>query len=657
MVPEMKRRYLGALLVSAWLAVPPTVTALSIQEAILRAKPAVALIRSEISAEVTMNCGRGTVTVRPTPFIETGTGWFVDGRGYVITNAHVVDPVYRRPPWVVHELKKKAIDQACVDPALRDRGLAPGQQPDIEDQIRRDAAARGLATARVVLRAAKITVLLSSGEELAAEVTKFSAPISFDAEKHATKDSGRDLALLRMKEGVYPALALSSRGTNIGDTVHILGFPNDVLAHELLSRGTALQASATSGGVSGLQTDLIGQDIIETDAPAAHGTSGGPAIGTDGSVVGVMTFTTQTAGGSIVQGFNFLIPAKDVKRFLADTSVTKPGDSRFNDVWFASLDALFDERYSTAVARLAEANKLLPDLPDVKRALADAEQKAKNPPPRPFPWAWATLGVTLLSVGVYGGMLGRRWWKNRFRIQPAQVIGLMEKGLSPVILDVRTAADFETSPLKLHGAIRLSPEDAAAGRINLDVDRAQMIVAYCTSPEERSSEQVTQLLHQHGYENIRILKGGLGGWTNARLPVESKASLPSIGLELYKNLTLGNVERRRFAPGQMVFKEGEDPRGEAYVIHAGTVEIKRNINGAERVLRTQGEGELLGELGLFRHAPRSADAIAATDVELLVLRNERLEWLIRNRTQLTIELLKRLSDMIVETDTDRLGRS
>ena len=644
---------MGAFLVSAWLAVPPTVMALSVQEAILRAKPAVVLITSEICAEVTMNCGTGPVTIQPAPFVETGTGWFVDGRGYVITNAHVVDPAYRLPLWVIHELKKKAIGRACVDPALRARGLAPGQQPDVEEQIRRDAAARGLATAKVAPPVAKITVLLSNGEELAAEVKKFSAPISFDAKNHATKDSGRDLALLRVKDGVYPALVLSSRETNIGDPVHILGFPDVVVEHELLNRSTALQASATSGGVSGLQTDLIGQDIIQTDAPAAHGTSGGPAIGADASVVGVMTFTTQTAGGSIVQGFNFLIPAKDVKKFLADTPVTKPGDSRFNDVWFAGLGALFGERYSTAVTRIAEANKLLPDLPDVKRALDDAKHKVKNAPPRPFPWAWTTLGVTLLFVGVYGGMLGRRWLKNRFRIQPAQVIGLMEKGLSPVMLDVRTAADFETSPLKLHGAIRLSPEDADAGRISLDVDRAQMIVAYCTSPDERSSEQVTRLLRQHGYKNVRILKGGLGGWTNARLPIESKSSLPSIGLELYKSLTLGDVERRRFTPGQMIFKEGEDPRGEAYVIHAGTVEIKRNINGTERVLRTQGEGELLGELGLFRHAPRSANAIAATDVELLVLRNERLEWLIHNRPQLTIELLKRLSDMIVQTDADR----
>ena len=56
------------------LLTPAATSALSVQEAILLAKPAVALVTAEVRGEVTLNCGRGTVTVRPTPFIETGTG-------------------------------------------------------------------------------------------------------------------------------------------------------------------------------------------------------------------------------------------------------------------------------------------------------------------------------------------------------------------------------------------------------------------------------------------------------------------------------------------------------------------------------------------------------------------------------------------------------
>ena len=648
----MRRLLALGLLLSAALIVPRAAVAYTPQEAILRAKPAAALIEARVEAEVTMNCGQGPVIVRPAPFIETGTGWFVDGRGYVITNAHVVDPVHRMPPWVTHELKKKAIDQACVEPALKARGFMRGQRPDVEEQLRREANDRALASAQVT-PLPQLTVLLSNRVKLPAQVKKFSPPATLDNANKPLPDSGRDLALLRVPEGVYPAISVSARDAQLGDAVFILGFPGVVLMHELLNqKSVTIEASATNGVVSGFKQDVIGQDIVQTDAPAAHGNSGGPAIGSDAKLVGVTWSVTLSSRGDIVQGFNFLIPARDVLKFLQGTEVTKPGESAFSAAWAAGIEALFAQRFSTAVSRFAEANRMLPNLPDVKRALGEAEFGVKNPPPRPFPWAWITLGVTLVSVGTYGGMWGRRWWKNRYRILPAQMIGFIERGLSPILVDARSKTDYETSPLKLPSSVRLDPDEAQAGRINLDADPKQMIVVYCTSPEEQTSERVAAILRQRGLRNVRILKGGLGGWTNARLPVETKAHLSAVGLEIYKNLTLGDVERRRFKPGDFICHEG-DPGQEAFVVHSGVIEVHRHINGADKVLARYGEGELVGELALFRKAPRSADMVAAVDTELLVITYERLEWLIRNRTQLTLEILKRLSELVVATDAQR----
>ena len=357
-------------------------SAVTVQEALLIAKPAVALVTAEVRAEVTLNCGQGTKTVRPTPFVETGTGWFVDGRGYLITNAHVVDPAHRLPPWVTHELKKNAIDQACVDPALRAQGKMRGQMPEMEESIRRDATARAMSSAQVT-PAPQLTVLLSSGVSLKAEVVKFSPPLGFDINGKAAADSGRDLALLRVKDGDYPSIRLSDGDVRIGDPIHIIGFPGVVLSHELLSK--SLDATVTNGAVSSFKKDAIGQDFIQTDAAAAHGNSGGPAVGDDARLVGVLTATTLSgSSGAIVQGFNFVIPARDVRKFLENTSV-RPGESRFNAAWLAGLDALFSDSYSTAVARLKEANAMQPNLTDVKYMLAEAERKLKNPPPRPFP--------------------------------------------------------------------------------------------------------------------------------------------------------------------------------------------------------------------------------------------------------------------------------
>ncbi|HEU4366653.1 MAG TPA: cyclic nucleotide-binding domain-containing protein [Methylomirabilota bacterium] len=652
----MAMKVLAAAIVAlaAALSAPPAL-ALSVTEVLLRATPAVALVTARVDAEITMNCGKGPVTVKPKPFVETGTGWFVDGRGWVVTNAHVVDPVHRTPGWVIHELKKKAIEQACVEPALRARGLMLGQRPEVEEQIRRDASARALATAQVEPEPA-LTVLLSNGMVLPAEVKKFSPPISVGVDNKPLPGSGRDLALLRVKDGVYPALGLATRDAQLGDPVHILGFPGVVLSHELLNQSATLEASVTNGAVSGFPLDAIGQDTIQTDAPAAHGNSGGPAVGDDALVLGVLTFISLSQAGSIVQGFNFLIPARDVGTFLKGTDV-RPGESKFNPVWAAGIQLLLDERFGAAATKIAEANALLPNLATVKRALAEAEKLAKNPPPRPFPWAWATLGVTLLSVGAYGGMFARRWWRNRFRIVPAQVIGAIEAGETPVLLDVRTRSDFETSPLRLPGALRVEPEAVGAADFTLEVAPEQMIVTYCTTPDETTSAAVAQKLRERGYKRVRILKGGLGGWTNARLPVESKSALPSVGLEIYKSLTLGDLERRHFKAGEVITKEGTDSLGEAFLVHSGIVEARRTFNGDHRLLGTMGEGELIGELSLFRGAPRSADLIAQTDVELLVIKDERLDWLIRNRPQLTIEVLRRLANLVVQTDPERAHSS
>jgi S1-C subfamily serine protease/rhodanese-related sulfurtransferase len=648
----MRALLLGLLIVGASFAFPRSAAALSVQEAIIRVKPAVVLITAEVRADVTMNCGSGPVSVSPSPFLETGTGWFVDGRGFIITNAHVVDPAYRLPAWVTHELKKKAIDEACVVPQLRARGIMRGERPDVEEEIRREATSRALASAKVETEP-QITVLLSNGTKLKAEVKKFSPLLLLDNKGKPLPDSGRDLALLRVPDGNYPAIALSKRDPQIGDPLHILGFPNVVVAHELLGRRSTLEASVTNGAVSGIQQDQIGQDLVQTDASAAHGNSGGPAIGNDAALVGVLVAVTLSpAGGAIVQGFNFLIPARDVATFLQGTEVTRPGDSKFNPVWAAGIDLFFDQRYKASLAKLSEANKLVPNLTDVKRMMDEAEKMVKNPPPQPFPWAWATLGVTLLSVGVYGAMWGKRWWKTRFRVVPTQVIGFIERGLNPVLLDVRTKTDFETSPLKLPGSIRLEPEEAERAQLNLDPE--QMIITYCTSREEQQSARVAQTLRRRGFKTVRILKGGLGGWTNARLPVEAKSALPSVGLELYKNLSLGDIERRQFKPGDVIFKEGAESGGEAYVIHRGTVEIRRSFDGTERVLNRMGEGKPLGEMGILRgRVRRSATAVASDDVELLVIKEERLEWLILNRPQLAVELLKHLANLVVATDQDR----
>jgi len=67
---------------------------------------------AEVASEVTLDCGAGPIKVTPPVFRETGTGWFIDADGWLMTNGHVVQPAYRPPPWLVNQQAQRAVTTA-----------------------------------------------------------------------------------------------------------------------------------------------------------------------------------------------------------------------------------------------------------------------------------------------------------------------------------------------------------------------------------------------------------------------------------------------------------------------------------------------------------------------------------------------------------------
>jgi S1-C subfamily serine protease len=451
----------------------------SLPEVILRVKPATVLVIAEVSSAVTVNCGSGPRQVTPNPFRETGTGWFVDGNGWVVTNGHVVQPAYEPPPWLVDEQAQRGVLAACVRDELAKQGLVPGQRPDLDEGLRRHAVARALSDVKVDVKPS-LFILLSNGLRLPAKVVQYSPPVS--RERKAEVMSGRDLALLQVEASEMPTVKPSRGKVQIGDPIHILGFPGVVLTHELLNRHSKAEASVTHGAVSGFKEDVQNHPVLQTDAPAAWGNSGGPAINDRGEVVGVLTFVSSSPGaeGSIVQGFNFVIPADAVLSFLAGTPVDLGEKSPFNAQWFDGLHRYFAGDWRGAVTAMRAADRLQPGFPDVKRLLADAEEKVKNPPPRPFPWAMVTLAVTLLGVAIAAVMGGRYVRANRHRVRPSEVAKLLEGASPPILLDTRAGPVYAASPFRIPGALHVPDEDLGAGTKSFAVDPSRIVVAYCT---------------------------------------------------------------------------------------------------------------------------------------------------------------------------------
>lgn len=112
----------------------------------------------------------------------------------------------------------------------------------------------------------------------------------------------------------------------------------------------------------------------------------------------------------------------------------------------------------------------------------------------------------------------------------------------------------------------------------------------------------------------------------------------------------GEVPSRTFKAGDTIFKEGDDAKSEAFLVHEGKVEVRKNLGGEEKLLRVLGKGELLGELALFRNAPRSATAIAAEPVTLLLIPANRLEAMVRTNPTLAMAIIKDLSGRMLAAE-------
>lgn len=79
-----------------------------------------------------------------------------------------------------------------------------------------------------------------------------------------------------------------------------------------------------------------------------------------------------------------------------------------------------------------------------------------------------------------------------------------------------------------------------------------------------------------------------------------------------------------FRAGDLVFKEG-DIADAVYLISNGIIEIVREREGQKIVLAELGSKQLFGEMALIDGKPRSAHAIAKTDIWCFKISKEEFE--------------------------------
>ena len=139
-----------------------------------------------------------------------------------------------------------------------------------------------------------------------------------------------------------------------------------------------------------------------------------------------------------------------------------------------------------------------------------------------------------------------------------------------------------------------------------------------------------------------------------RPPQEKMANIELIKeLPVFKSLTNGElvqIERvlheRQYAPGEVVFNEGEPGAG-LYIIKKGEISIRKKIAGGNDLqLAVIPERSFFGELALLDEIPRSASAIAVTPTILYGFSKPDLEHLLERNQRLGIKIILNLSKLV-----------
>ncbi|NTX06823.1 MULTISPECIES: Crp/Fnr family transcriptional regulator [unclassified Myxococcus] len=103
---------------------------------------------------------------------------------------------------------------------------------------------------------------------------------------------------------------------------------------------------------------------------------------------------------------------------------------------------------------------------------------------------------------------------------------------------------------------------------------------------------------------------------------------------------------RRFARGEVVFHQG-DVGTSLFIIRRGEIDIRLSSpDGKEVILSLLGRGDFFGELALLDGEPRSTDAVAREESELLTLQREDFRRFLETRPGVSLGLLATLSQMV-----------
>lgn len=125
------------------------------------------------------------------------------------------------------------------------------------------------------------------------------------------------------------------------------------------------------------------------------------------------------------------------------------------------------------------------------------------------------FGLAITSAGMLVFPLFTRGLRTSAEVGPAEAVTLINRK-DAVVLDVRDEGEFAAGHIN---NARHVPEKQIAGRIKeLEKFKNKPVIVSCASG--RRSASVVDNLRKQGFTDVVALRGGIGAWQQAGMPLE-----------------------------------------------------------------------------------------------------------------------------------------
>ena len=428
------------------------------------AKPAVVRIFTTINGQVTVHFSpKQSVTFplngKSYSWVATGSGTFISAHGDILTADHVVNPPH-------DSQSSQYVDMnAARDVANYINKHIKSNPPVTQDEIEQELTS-GQLPSDLHYGTVHTQVFLSTDYSGPLTVTDLKGvpgqlQASVDRIEASSASNKKDVAIVHVNLNDTPSVQLEdSSGIQQQDGLTIIGFPG---AGDVSQSPTNLLATSVNEIlVSSVKTTDQGAQVIQVAGNIEDGDSGGPALDSNGNVVGVVSFGLSDQGST-----NFLQASDSAKGLVQRLHLdTTPGplqnawSQAFND-YAATTPGHWHKAQQELAAIRSHYPLFLAIMPYLQQAQTQARQErvpqhpTASPQPQSHtisPLVWTILAavvVIVFTLAFFAPTMTMRRRKNKAPLTPTILL--------PAVLPQTTQALEDIDAMVAFGAPTTSP--------------------------------------------------------------------------------------------------------------------------------------------------------------------------------------------------------